>query len=109
MIARGTRGTEDAEPVAQPGEHLLDGHAAQPDSCQLKSERDAVEPPAELDHRRGVPRGEVEVRDGGARPLGEQRDGVAVRRLGVVGGQLERGDQQRVLVRRPERLPAGGE
>ena len=111
----GPGGPEDAEPVGQPGEDLVGGHAAQPDRRELERERYAVEPSAELGHGQGVGRAQRELGDGRLRPVDEQRDRV---RLGgpVPGrprparrGQLERADQQRVLGRHAQRLAAGGE
>ena len=96
-------GAEDAEPVAQPGEQLLDGHAAQPDGGELKGERYPVEPPAQLGDGGGVLRGEREARHRRPGPVDEQRDRVGVRGGRVVRRRhLKRADHQRVLGRQAE-------
>jgi hypothetical protein len=67
---------EHLETAVEPGGQLGGCHRCNPRRGELDRERDPVEAPAHLSHRRGVPRAELERRVCLARPLDEQAHGV---------------------------------
>jgi hypothetical protein len=60
---------QQPQPVVQPRRHLLGRQRRHPRRRQLDRQRDAVQPPADLRHRRRVLGGEGEVRPGRGRAL----------------------------------------
>ena len=108
---------EQREPVVEALGQLGRGQRAQPRDRQLDRQRHAVERPADLRHRPGVARVELEVgqhRGGavGEQPHGRKRspgrtaDGPSPGGLGGGRGR-ERRDHVQALAADPQRLPAG--
>ena len=64
----------------------LDAEQRQPRGGELDRERNAVEPPADLDHRRQIGRGQREARIDGLRARYEQLDRAGLQRVSRVGG-----------------------
>jgi hypothetical protein len=107
-VLTAARGAKEPEPVIDPGHDLVDGHRAEPDRGQLKGQRDTVKPTAQPGHGRLVDGGEREAGHHRLGPVDEQAHGVG-HRIRVVGGRVERRDEQRLLSHHIQRLPAGGQ
>ncbi|WP_345279033.1 hypothetical protein [Kitasatospora albolonga] len=101
--------TADQQPeaVVQPVGDLLHRERPQPPGGQLHRERDAVQPAAEPGGLGQVALGQLEARQHGGGPVGEQphrrRDPARLRR------HRQRRQGVEVFARDPEHLPAGGQ
>ncbi len=100
---------QQAEALAESLRDL--GRCQRPDAGrgELDRERDAVEAPADLQHRADVAFVDGEVGADGRRPLREETDGVAVEgrlEAGALGCDAEAPDDDEPLARHAEALPA---
>ena len=105
---------QQPQPVVQPVPQDLRGEESQVRSGELDGQRQAVEPPADLDHGRGVVVGEREVGAHHARAIDEQLDRLELtdgvgRDLAPVRRQAERRDRVHLFGPDAQRLAAGGQ
>ncbi len=65
---------EQMQAAFEPGQHGPRRQHFHAGSCEFDRERQTVQPPANLGHRRGILRREAEAKVGGHGSLDEQRD-----------------------------------
>ena len=99
-------GREDAEAFAEAGTQTFDAQQRNARGGEFDRQRDAVQAPADLDHRGGVLRREREARVDRLRARQEQFHGTRLQRVatGCAVGHGERAEPIDVFIRRTERL-----